>query len=73
MDARCRIQLLGGLGVQQGGRAIVRFRAQKTGVLLAHLPCHLQHSHPREVLTALSGPESRPKATFRPAWRRSVP
>jgi hypothetical protein len=59
--------------VQQGDRVITRFRTQKTGALLAHLACHLQHSHRREVLIGLPRPDSRPKATSQPAWRRSIP
>jgi predicted ATPase/DNA-binding SARP family transcriptional activator len=53
MDARCRIQLLGGLRVQQGDRVITRFRTQKTGALLAHLAYHLHQAPPREVLVDL--------------------
>jgi len=35
MDARCRIELLGGLRVHQGEREITRFRTQKAAALLA--------------------------------------
>lgn len=42
MDGRCRIEMLGGLGVRQDDRLIDRFRTQKVAVPLAYLagtPC----------------------------------
>ena len=62
MDARCDIQLLGGLRVQQGERIITRFRTQKTAALLAYLAYHLDDGHPREVLAELLWPWSAPEA-----------
>ena len=50
MDARCRVELLGRLRVQQGEREIAGLRTQKTGALLAYLAYHLERTHPREVL-----------------------
>ena len=62
MDTRCRIQLLGGLRVQQDDRVIDRFGTQKAGALLAYLAYHLEQAHPREVLAELLWPWSRPAA-----------
>src|SRR5689334_18626104 len=62
MEARCRIELLGGLRVWQGERAITRFRTQKTGAVLAYLAYYLPRPHPREVLIELFWPESTPEA-----------
>src|SRR5437016_6666091 len=56
MDARCRIDLLGGLRVEQDGRVITRFRSRQTGALLAYLAFYLQRSHPRELLMELIWP-----------------
>lgn len=50
MDALCRIQLLGGLRVEQGGREIIRFRTQKTGALLGYLAFYRDRAHPRDLL-----------------------
>src|SRR5690349_2480289 len=57
MDARCRIELLGGLRVLQGGRAVTRFRTEKTAALLGYLAYHLDRRHPRETLIELLWPE----------------
>jgi predicted ATPase/DNA-binding SARP family transcriptional activator/class 3 adenylate cyclase len=61
MDARWRIELLGGLRAAQtgdvDGRVISRFRTQKSGELLAYLACHLQRAHGREELIELLWPE----------------
>jgi len=62
MDARCRVELLGGLRVQQGERTITRFRTQKTAALLAYLAYHLDRAHPREVLAELLWPWASPTA-----------
>lgn len=62
MDARCHIELLGGLRVQQGERIITRFRTQKAAGLLAYLAYHLGRTHPREVLVELLWPDSAPDA-----------
>jgi len=62
MDARCRVELLGGLRVQQGERTISRFRTQKTAALLAYLAYHLGRDHPREVLAELLWPWATPTA-----------
>jgi predicted ATPase/DNA-binding SARP family transcriptional activator len=58
MDARWRIEFLGGLRARQGDRVITRFRTQKTAALLAYLAYHRQQSHPRELLIDLLWPES---------------
>ena len=47
VDARCRIEMLGGLRVRQGEREITRFRAQKYGALLARPAYCLLASPPR--------------------------
>jgi DNA-binding SARP family transcriptional activator len=62
MYARLRIELFGGLCVQQGDRGITRFRTQKTASLLAYLAYHLQQAHPREVLAELLWQEHTPKS-----------
>src|ERR1051326_1049542 len=62
MDARCRIELLGGLRVRQGEREITRFRAHKYGALLAYLAYHLRQQHPREALIEMLWPEGEPEA-----------
>src|SRR5437762_2563284 len=58
VDTQCRVQLLGGLRVRQGGREITHFRTHKTAALLAYLAYYLPRSHPREVLIGLLWPES---------------
>jgi hypothetical protein len=45
VDARCRIELLGGLRVRQGEREITRFCARKRGALLERLVRHLPHQN----------------------------
>ncbi|MCW3100975.1 MAG: putative ATPase [Chthonomonadaceae bacterium] len=60
MDARCRIELLGGLRITQGERVITRFRTQKTASLLAYLAYHLPQAHPREVLIEMLWPGVEP-------------
>ncbi len=62
MDARCRIELLGRLRVQQGDRQITRFRTQKTGTLLAYMAYHIERAHPREVLIEPLWPGCAPTA-----------
>jgi len=62
MDARCRIEMLGGLRVHQGARVITRFRTERTGALLAYLAYHLPQSHPREVLAETIWPGQTPRA-----------
>jgi predicted ATPase len=57
----CKIQLLGGLRVQQGEREITRFRTQKAASLLAYLAYYRHQSHPREVLIEMLWPECDPK------------
>jgi DNA-binding SARP family transcriptional activator len=58
MAARWRIQLLGGLQVQQGDRVITRFSGSKAAALLAYLAYYLHRQHPREVLIEILWPES---------------
>src|SRR5687767_10903067 len=62
MDVRCRIELLGWLRVEQGGRAITRSRTRKTEALLAYLAYFCHRSHPRESLIDLLWPECDPEA-----------
>jgi predicted ATPase/DNA-binding SARP family transcriptional activator len=57
MDARCRIELLGRLRATQGDAVVTRFRARRTGALLAYLAYYLDRPHPREVLIDLLWPE----------------
>src|SRR5262249_26961590 len=57
---RWRIELLGRLRATQGDRVITRFRARRTGALLAYLAYHLERPHPREVLIELFWPEVEP-------------
>jgi DNA-binding SARP family transcriptional activator len=57
VDARCRIELLGGLRVRQGEREITRFPMRRTAALLAYLAYYLQRGHSREVLVELLWPE----------------
>ena len=59
---RWRIELFNGLRATSGEQVITRFRAQKTGALLAYLAYHLDHSHPRETLFELLWPECLPEA-----------
>src|SRR3712207_5127382 len=61
MDARCRIELLGELRVEQNGRVITRFRTRKFGALLAYLAYYRQRSHPREELIEMLWPECAPE------------
>lgn len=62
MHAPCRIELFGGLRVEQGERSITRFQTQKTATLLAFLAFHLhKNSHPRELLIELLWPEVEPR------------
>jgi predicted ATPase/DNA-binding SARP family transcriptional activator len=69
MDARWRIELLGGLRAVQagaaaaaGGRVITRFRTQKTGALLAYLARDPQRTHHRGHLIELFWPDADPPA-----------
>jgi DNA-binding SARP family transcriptional activator len=57
MNARCRIELFGGLRMQHGDQIITRFRTRKTAELLAYLAYYRQRAHPREVLIELLWPE----------------
>lgn len=57
MDARCRIEMLGGLRLEQRGRIVTRFRTRKTAELLAYLAYYCHRAHPREALIELLWPE----------------
>jgi hypothetical protein len=46
MDARWRIDLLGGLRAEGCDRVITRFRTQKTGGVLAYLAYYMERRHP---------------------------
>lgn len=61
MDARCRIELLGGLKVILGERTITRFRTRQTGALLAYLAYHLGPPLAREVVIEALWPEIEPR------------
>src|SRR6187549_2959263 len=61
MDARCRIELLGELRVEQNGRVMTRFRTRKFGLLLAYLAFYLHRSHPRDELIEMLWPECVPE------------
>jgi DNA-binding SARP family transcriptional activator len=61
MDARCRIELLGGLRVIRGERVITRFRTRQTGALLAYLAFHLGRHLSREVVIEAVWPEAAEK------------
>src|SRR5438876_10347187 len=71
MDARCRIELFGGLRITQGERVITRFRTQKAASLLAYLAYHFPQAHPREVLIEMLWPEVEP-ATGRNRLRMAL-
>jgi DNA-binding SARP family transcriptional activator len=57
-----RIELLGGLRVEGGGRTVTRFPTQKTAALLGYLAYYRDRAHPREVLTTLLWPEAEREA-----------
>src|SRR5262245_60292813 len=61
-NSLCRIEMFGGLRVQQGDRLITRFTTQKTASLLAYLAYHLDRAHPRELLIELLWPDVDPPA-----------
>jgi DNA-binding SARP family transcriptional activator len=58
LERSWRIELLGGLRVEGGGRVVTRFPTQKAAALLAYLAYHRDRPHPREVLAALLWPEA---------------
>ena len=60
-NARCRIELLGGLRITWSDREPVRFSAQKTGALLARLARYSYRLHAREELIELLWPEVEPE------------
>src|SRR4051794_15745800 len=62
MNEPCRVELFGGLRVQQGDRVITRFRAQKNGALLAYLAYHVRETPSREGLMEMLWPEVDPRA-----------
>jgi predicted ATPase/DNA-binding SARP family transcriptional activator len=68
MDARWRIELLGGLRAQRGDRVITHFRTHKTGALLAYLAfthsggARHPRAHRREELIELLWPECAPES-----------
>ena len=71
MDARCRIEMLGRLRVQQGERVITRFSTQKTGALLGYLAYYRERAHPAEMLIELlwPGATARPRCFDSSGWR----
>src|SRR5438067_5489258 len=60
MDTPWRIELLGRLRATQGDHVVTRFRARKTGLLLAYLAYDPERPHPREALIELLWPETEP-------------
>jgi predicted ATPase/DNA-binding SARP family transcriptional activator/Tfp pilus assembly protein PilF len=60
-----RIELLGGMRAVSADRTITRFRARKTGALLAFLAYHSRQAHPRDALAELLWPESDPEKARR--------
>jgi DNA-binding SARP family transcriptional activator len=68
---RWRIELFGGLRVEQGGQALPRLETRKAGALLAYLALHPGRSHPRETLAELLWPEEDPRATL-PRLRQTL-
>jgi DNA-binding SARP family transcriptional activator len=60
VETRWQIELLGRLRATQGERVVTRFRARRTGALLAYLAYHLDRPHPREVLVELLWPGVEP-------------
>lgn len=71
MNARCRIELFGGLQITVGERVITRFRTRKAASLLAYLAYHLPQAHPREALLEMLWPEVEP-ATGRNRLRMAL-
>src|SRR5260370_40300406 len=57
MKTHCRIELFGGLRVEQADRLITRFQTRKTGALLAYVAFYRQRAHPRELLIEVLWPE----------------
>src|SRR6266571_3153776 len=62
MHTPWRIELLGRLRATQGDRVVTRFRARKTGALLAYLAYHMERPHPRETLIEILWPETDPSS-----------
>jgi DNA-binding SARP family transcriptional activator len=60
MDARWRIELLGGLRAVGGERVLTRFRTRKTAVLFACLASHLPRSVSRAELIDRFWPDAEP-------------
>src|SRR4051794_6151199 len=56
MNAPWRIELLGRLRATQGDRVVSRFRARRTGSLLAYLAYYRDRPHPRVALMELLWP-----------------
>jgi predicted ATPase len=52
-----RVQLLGGLALNQGSQVITHFESTRAALLLAYLALSPQRSHPREELCELLWPE----------------
>src|SRR5258708_7059559 len=56
MDARCKVELLGGLRLERDGRLITRFRTRKAAALLAYLAFHRHRAHPGDELIEIVWP-----------------
>jgi predicted ATPase/DNA-binding SARP family transcriptional activator len=57
MDARWRIEMLGGLRASCASQDVRRFRSRKVGALLAYLAFFAERSHPRDALVDLLWPD----------------
>jgi predicted ATPase/DNA-binding SARP family transcriptional activator len=57
-----RIELFGGLRAQQSQRELIRFRTQKTGLLLAYLACYPNRAPTRDEIVERLWPEAEPEA-----------
>src|SRR5713101_2867326 len=56
-DDRWRVELLGGLRAERGGRVVTHFPTQKAGALLAYLAYYADRSHRREEVIERLWPE----------------
>jgi predicted ATPase/DNA-binding SARP family transcriptional activator/predicted negative regulator of RcsB-dependent stress response len=57
VDARCHIEMFGGLRVTQGDRVHTRFRTHKAATLLSYLALFSRQTHSRDELVELFWPD----------------